>query len=93
MWRTYTFNDLQASLKLLLRNGSHFVHDKDHAIITETLALIDSLTKEECLKPKLVLECRSRWFRALRGSGARNVSRNAVKYWLRTMSAVINEFR
>ena len=93
MWRTYTFNDLQASLKSLLRNGSHFVHDEDRVIIRETVALIDSLTKEERIKPKLVLECRSRWFRVLRGSGTRNVSRNAVKYWLRTMSAVINEIR
>lgn len=93
MWRNYTFNELQAGLKLLLQSGSHFTQDEDMNVVRETIALIDSLTREERLAPTLVLECRSRWTRALRGSGTRNVSRKAIQYWFTRMSAIINEVR
>jgi signal recognition particle GTPase len=91
--REYTLNDLAGHLRYLENCGHPVLQDTDGDKIKHLLALIDSLTQDERSKPRVVLSSRSRWDRALHGSGARDVSPKSLRKWLDRMTTIINEIR
>jgi signal recognition particle GTPase len=90
----YTFNELHTHLRQICHaTPSGFIKREDLATVGTVLALIESLTDEERRDPKTLLNSRSRWRRAVKGSGAAHISRHFLKSWLGRMSAIITEIR